>query len=63
MRGRIALGLGQDRALRSRALSPKTREWASQVMRMDLALIFPLEREDLRQAVGPGSERAEGRRK
>lgn len=56
MRG-TALGLGQDRALRSRALSPKTQEWADQVMRM--GLIFQMEREDLK----PGSERLECRRK
>lgn len=29
-----------------RALSPKTQEWASQVMRMGLVLIFQVEREE-----------------
>lgn len=53
----------QDRALRSRALSPKTQEWAAQVMRVGLELTFQMDREDLRQTLGPGSERMEGRRK
>lgn len=42
----------QDRALRSSALSPKTREWAGQVMRVGLELIFQMDREDLRQTLG-----------